>query len=92
MVAGDGRRARHPRTGLAWGLRTRRVTVRFETAETRPGPVKTFSTDDPDLVPRPRGRYDVPLGTPEAAVPDAGVPEADVPEAEVAAPDDATPL
>ena len=83
--------------GWVWGSGRGRVTVRFETAETRPGPVKTFSTDDPDLVPRPRGRYDVPPGTPATGVPetevaDAGVPEADVPEAGVAAPDDATPL
>jgi DNA polymerase-4 len=27
------------------------VTVRFETAETEPGPVRTFSVDDPALRP-----------------------------------------
>ena len=45
--------------GWVWGSGRGRVTVRFETAETAPGPVKTFGTEDPDLVPRPRGRYPV---------------------------------
>jgi DNA polymerase IV len=40
--------------GWVWGSGVGRVTVRFETAETGPGPVRTFRTDDPDLVPRPR--------------------------------------
>ncbi|HET6626059.1 MAG TPA: DNA polymerase IV [Nocardioidaceae bacterium] len=44
--------------GWVWGSGIGRVTVRFETAETGPGPVKTFRADDPDLEPRPRGRYD----------------------------------
>jgi DNA polymerase-4 len=44
--------------GWVWGSGRGRVTVRFETAETGPGPIKTFASDDPDLVPRPRGRYD----------------------------------
>lgn len=44
--------------GWVWGSGLGRVTVRFETADTPPGPVKTFRTDDPDLAPRPRGRYD----------------------------------
>ncbi len=44
--------------GWVWGSGIGRVTVRFETAETGPGPVKTFSMDDPDLSPRPRGRHD----------------------------------
>ncbi len=44
--------------GWVWGSGRGRVTVRFETAETGPGPVKTFRSDDPDLEPRPRGRYD----------------------------------
>ena len=43
--------------GWVWGSGVGRVTVRFETAETGPGPVKTFSMEDPDLEPRPRGRY-----------------------------------
>jgi DNA polymerase-4 len=43
--------------GWVWGSGRGLVTVRFETAETPPGPVKTFSADDSDLVPRPRGRY-----------------------------------
>jgi DNA polymerase IV len=32
-----------------WGSGLGRVTVRFETAETGPGPVRTFAADDPDL-------------------------------------------
>jgi DNA polymerase-4 len=36
-----------------------RVTVRFETAATGPGPVRTFRADDPDLVTRPHGRSEV---------------------------------
>jgi DNA polymerase-4 len=40
--------------GWVWGSGVGRVTVRFETAETGPGPVRTFRMDDPDLVPRPR--------------------------------------
>jgi DNA polymerase-4 len=46
--------------GWVWGSGRGRVTVRFETAQTPAGPVKTFRTDDPDLVPRPQGRYDAP--------------------------------
>jgi DNA polymerase IV len=38
--------------GWVWGSGIGRVTVRFETAETGPGPVRTFRADDPDLVPR----------------------------------------
>jgi DNA polymerase IV len=54
--------------GWVWGSGVGRVTVRFETAETAPGPVKTFRADDPDLEPRPRGRYPVtqPPAGPEA--------------------------
>ncbi|MGW0230511.1 DNA polymerase IV [Actinopolymorpha singaporensis] len=37
--------------GWVWGAGLRRVTVRFETAATGPGPVRTFATDDPDLAP-----------------------------------------
>ncbi|MFD2080648.1 DNA polymerase-4 [Actinopolymorpha cephalotaxi] len=37
--------------GWVWGAGLRRVTVRFETAATGPGPVRTFGTDDPDLAP-----------------------------------------
>ena len=40
--------------GWVWGSGVGRVTVRFETAETGPGPVRTFRGDDPDLAPRPR--------------------------------------
>jgi DNA polymerase-4 len=43
--------------GWVWGSGRGRVTVRFETADTPPGPVKTFSTEDPALSTRPRGRY-----------------------------------
>ncbi len=49
--------------GWVWGSGVGRVTVRFETAETGPGPVRTFRVDDPDLVARPRGRYDVEEGS-----------------------------
>jgi DNA polymerase-4 len=44
--------------GWVWGSGLGRVTVRFETAETGPGPVMTFRGDDPGLVALPRGRYD----------------------------------
>ena len=35
--------------GWVWGAGLGRVTVRFETRETRPGPVRTFAYDDPAL-------------------------------------------
>ncbi len=35
--------------GWVWGSGLGRVTVRFETAETGPGPVRTFASDDPEL-------------------------------------------
>ena len=35
--------------GWVWGSGVGRVTVRFETAETGPGPVRTFSATDPAL-------------------------------------------
>jgi DNA polymerase IV len=38
--------------GWVWGSGVGRVTVRFETAETGPGPVRTFSASDPALAPR----------------------------------------
>jgi DNA polymerase IV len=47
--------------GWVWGSGVGRVTVRFETAETGPGPVRTFRIGDPDLVARP------PLVPPEPA-------------------------
>jgi DNA polymerase-4 len=40
--------------GWVWGSGRGRVTVRFETAETGPGPVRTFAADDPALAPRRR--------------------------------------
>jgi DNA polymerase-4 len=40
--------------GWVWGSGRGRVTVRFETAETGPGPVRTFATDDPALAARRR--------------------------------------
>jgi DNA polymerase-4 len=40
--------------GWVWGAGAGRVTVRFETAETGPGPVRTFRDDDPRLAPLPR--------------------------------------
>jgi DNA polymerase-4 len=39
--------------GWIWGSGLGRVTVRFETADTPPGPVRTFPADDPAL--RPAG-------------------------------------
>ena len=44
--------------GWVWGSGVGRVTVRFETAETGPGPVRTFRVDDPALVTRPKARHD----------------------------------
>jgi DNA polymerase IV len=38
--------------GWVWGSGLGRVTVRFETAETGPGPVRTLAADDPGLVRR----------------------------------------
>jgi DNA polymerase-4 len=35
--------------GWVWGRGRGRVTVRFEAADTDPGPVRTFADDDPDL-------------------------------------------
>jgi DNA polymerase IV len=40
--------------GWVWGSGVGRVTVRFETAETGPGPVRTFRVDDSGLAPRRR--------------------------------------
>ena len=37
--------------GWVWGSGLGRVTVRFETRETGPGPVRTFALDDPALSP-----------------------------------------
>jgi len=37
--------------GWVWGSGLGRVTVRFETAESGPGPVRTFAVDDPELSP-----------------------------------------
>ncbi len=37
--------------GWVWGAGKGVVTVRFETAETGPGPVRSYRADDPDLVP-----------------------------------------
>jgi DNA polymerase-4 len=37
--------------GWVWGSGLGRVTVRFETARTPPGPVRTFAADDADLSP-----------------------------------------
>jgi len=37
--------------GWVWGSGLGRVTVRFETAATGPGPVRTFASDDAELSP-----------------------------------------
>ncbi|MCL2784283.1 MAG: DNA polymerase IV [Propionibacteriaceae bacterium] len=39
--------------GWVWGSGLGQVTVRFETANTPPGPIRTFPIDDPDLHPNP---------------------------------------
>jgi DNA polymerase-4 len=39
--------------GWVWGAGLGRVTVRFETRDTPPGPVRTFAADDPALEPAP---------------------------------------
>jgi DNA polymerase IV len=39
--------------GWVWGAGLGRVTVRFETDQTPPGPVRTFASDDPGLHPLP---------------------------------------
>ena len=44
----DVEHSRHG-AGWVWGSGLGRVTVRFETAQTGPGPVRTFAADDPDL-------------------------------------------
>lgn len=41
--------------GWVWGSGLGRVTVRFETRDTPPGPVLTFAADDPALTIRPLG-------------------------------------
>lgn len=42
--------------GWVWGSGLGRVTVRFETATSGPGPVRTFAADDPALAPAADGR------------------------------------
>ncbi len=62
----DVEHARHG-AGWVWGSGVGRVTVRFETAETGPGPVRTFRADDPELTMRRPGRsasYEEGVGTP----------------------------
>ena len=49
VAAGRGRRARRDGRRLGVGLRPGVVTVRFETADTPPGPVRSFRADDPAL-------------------------------------------
>jgi DNA polymerase-4 len=46
--------------GWVWGSGVGRVTVRFETAGTGPGPVRTFRMDDPALGPAAGDRFDDP--------------------------------
>jgi DNA polymerase-4 len=43
--------------GWVWGSGRGRVTVRFETADTPPGPVRTFLVDDAALHPLPERRH-----------------------------------
>jgi len=44
--------------GWVWGSGLGRVTVRFETRHTPPGPVRTFAVDDPALRPRGGSEHD----------------------------------
>jgi DNA polymerase-4 len=55
--------------GWVWGSGRDRVTVRFETADTPPGPIKTFRTDDPALQPRRSGPTDPSVADPAATGP-----------------------
>lgn len=52
--------------GWVWGAGLGRVTVRFETRHTGPGPVRTFATDDPGLH---RGHRGVGAGSGPTAAP-----------------------
>ena len=50
VLAARGRRGtRRPRAWLGLGAGLGRVTVRFETRDTPPGPIHTFAADDPAL-------------------------------------------
>jgi len=62
-----GQDVTHAVHGDGWvqGSGVGRVTVRFETRHTPPGPIRTFAVDDPDLRVRP------------AVPPESGAPEAD---------------
>lgn len=51
--------------GWVWGRGLGRVTVRFETRWTPPGPVRTFAADDPRLTPGHREGPADPAGTVE---------------------------
>ncbi len=55
----DVEHAEHGR-GWVWGSGVGRVTVRFETAHTAPGPVRTFRADDPALTALPSDTPDDP--------------------------------
>ena len=59
--------------GWVWGAGLGRVTVRFETWQTGPGPVRTFAEDDPALSrvePLPYRSGDVAYSPDPAAAPD----------------------
>jgi DNA polymerase-4 len=64
--------------GWVWGAGLGRVTVRFETRLTGPGPVHTFAADDPALAPghvgptRPRTAEELSDGTTDEGLGDAG--------------------
>ncbi len=56
--------------GWVWGSGVGRVTVRFETARTGPGPVRTFAADDPALRrPAPAGAAQATRGQSAADTP-----------------------
>lgn len=58
--------------GWVWGFGLGRVTVRFETAETGPGPVRTFASDDPLLARRPTFAEEEPVVSEELPVANGG--------------------
>ena len=70
LPGADVEHAEHGR-GWVWGAGLGRVTVRFETWRTGPGPVRTFAEDDPAL-----GRTDPLPYRPEAAGAEAPEPAA----------------
>jgi DNA polymerase-4 len=70
LPGADVEHSEHGR-GWVWGAGLGRVTVRFETWQTGPGPVRTFADDDPELSrahPLPYRPDATPASVPERAV------------------------